>query len=318
MTEMRRAQNRVNFNMAEEEIMDGEDTMVDLDEEEGKRWWVSRIANLSTLFREHKAVFSLRGSPFERIVVDPRKKPYESNLPPWEEMPALAINSRMIQKLKETNNDQQLEALKTTVDKKEVMLIQGPPGTGKTTTLWGLISILTQAHKFKFEDVFLELKPFEPMTREEKREAWLEASPWIKECDPTKYVKETCLSVPKNEVCVIKADVKTLPKILVCTPSNSALDEIVLRIKDLKLINQTGQVILPRMVRAGVKHSINPLVKDVSVQTLAGRKVNAEGRQGQVGSADALHKELTLAQVEVLREAQIVFTTLAYEPWIPM
>ncbi|KAK0090685.1 hypothetical protein PV325_008022 [Microctonus aethiopoides] len=65
---------------------------------------------------------------------------------------------------------------------------------------------------------------------------------------------------------------KTHPRILVCAPSNAAIDEIVLRLLAIRANFQPKEHRF-RMVRLGLTNSINPAVRSISVTELAKRDV---------------------------------------------
>ncbi|KAM9977026.1 hypothetical protein ACTFIR_010878 [Dictyostelium discoideum] len=58
------------------------------------------------------------------------------------------------------------------------------------------------------------------------------------------------------------------PKILVCAPSNAAVDEIALRIKKDGLIDKNGNKFKPVICRIGNQSHIHPSVQDISVESL--------------------------------------------------
>lgn len=82
-------------------------------------------------------------------------------------------------------------------------------------------------------------------------------------------------------------------KILICAPSNAAIDEIVRRLKD-GVPSGTGDVAHPTVIRLGREDSINSEVKDVSLELLVERALST----GSGGTADtgALREELKQLQ----------------------
>ncbi|KAJ4482134.1 SEN1 N terminal-domain-containing protein [Lentinula aciculospora] len=69
-------------------------------------------------------------------------------------------------------------------------------------------------------------------------------------------------------------------KILLCAPSNAAIDEIVSRLKD--------RYRSLRVVRTGATQSISPNVKDVSLDYLIGEKLSTEGHQESSETANEI------------------------------
>ena len=208
-------------------------------------WYLSRICNLTTTLREYEAVKKIGNTEMGQMLLDPTKKPKKFV------KRSLAVSSRLRTRLQEDYNKYQLDALDASLEGDKIVLIQGPPGTGKTKLVVGLISTLI--HSDTAEDAFskLRLSSQQPRTVEQRRKNWLAASPWIMNVNPGAGVKKTGLTVPQTKMVVLEPKKKRLPRILVCTPSNSALDEIVIRVKSLKLVDDTGIRYNPRMVRLG-------------------------------------------------------------------
>ncbi|KAK8861338.1 hypothetical protein IAR55_002157 [Kwoniella newhampshirensis] len=65
------------------------------------------------------------------------------------------------------------------------------------------------------------------------------------------------------------------PKLLVCAPSNAAIDEVVKRLI-LGVPSSSGIRLNPTIVRIGIDSSVNIAVKDVSLDSLVEARVNAE------------------------------------------
>ncbi|WVR04068.1 hypothetical protein IAU60_001067 [Kwoniella sp. DSM 27419] len=74
------------------------------------------------------------------------------------------------------------------------------------------------------------------------------------------------------------------PKILVCAPSNAAIDEVCKRLI-LGVPGSSGTRIHPVVVRIGMDQSVNVAVKDVSLDSLVEAKVNAD-TGGKDGSSE--------------------------------
>mmetsp|Transcript_5810 Transcript_5810/g.17550 ORF Transcript_5810/g.17550 Transcript_5810/m.17550 type:complete len:595 (-) Transcript_5810:1732-3516(-) len=287
--------------------------MVDLEEEEGERWWVSRIENMLSLLREHKAIFRLRGHPWEDLIIDPTgrrsMRPVVSESKPSR---ARKVPERLCTALGGTQNEKQVEVLRTSLDQSKVMLVQGPPGTGKTTTLCGLLSVLCHSHEYDFEKSFTKITLEDRPTKQEARRKFLLASPWMKQCDPRKLYPETdppTYRVPQNPRLVLQKDARRPPRVLVCTPSNSALDEIALRIKKDGLVHFSGLRFEPSMVRTGVKRQVNNGVMDIYLPTLARERIGVKPKGKQDAEDWARFQK---EEVAVLKDAQIVFSTLNY------
>lgn len=68
------------------------------------------------------------------------------------------------------------------------------------------------------------------------------------------------------------AQAQAAAKLLVCAPSNAAIDEVCRRLKE-GLRSATGQMITPKVVRMGHEDSMNIAVKDVSLDELIDQKL---------------------------------------------
>ncbi|WIA18803.1 hypothetical protein OEZ85_003486 [Tetradesmus obliquus] len=124
-------------------------------------------------------------------------------------------------------------------------LIQGPPGTGKTHTVLG---VLNAWHLTQFQRFFLSL---DAAVRElAERGAKLDAemtsdgfSGWL---------------APR-------------PRILVCAPSNAAIDELLERILRGTFRDVNGRVYRPDVVRLGSEEALSEEARQVWVEQLCGR-----------------------------------------------
>ena len=67
-------------------------------------------------------------------------------------------------------------------------------------------------------------------------------------------------------------DVQPTLKILVCAPSNAAIDEVTKRLRD-GIRSSTGKIVHPKIVRIGNDSSINIAVKDVSLDELVDQRL---------------------------------------------
>ncbi|KAK9366904.1 SEN1 N terminal-domain-containing protein [Lipomyces kononenkoae] len=114
-------------------------------------------------------------------------------------------------------------------------LIQGPPGTGKTKTILGIIGATLTTTKSRGIPIQI------PGHRQSAQQ-------------PTAATVE-----PK--------------RILVCAPSNAAVDELVLRLKG-GIWNSSGETFFPKIVRLGRSDIINPAVRDLTLEEQVDAQVN--------------------------------------------
>ncbi|PHT98582.1 putative helicase MAGATAMA 3 [Capsicum chinense] len=110
---------------------------------------------------------------------------------------------------------------------------------------------------------------------------------------------------------VVNSSRKYRVRVLVCAPSNSALDEIVLRILNTGIRDENDHAYSPKIVRIGLKahHSVQAVSMDYLVeQRLSGMDSQAGDRQKQGGPV----KDKDSIRASILDEAVIVFSTLSF------
>lgn len=125
-------------------------------------------------------------------------------------------------------NTSQAEAIVNTITNSGFSLIQGPPGTGKTKTILGIIGY------------FLSI---------------------------TKLAPANTIRVPGSNLSSSQSTDQLLKKqkILICAPSNAAIDEIVLRLKN-GIKDRDGKQYTPKLVRVGRSDAVSSVIKDVTLE----------------------------------------------------
>ncbi|KAG0345156.1 DEAD-box type RNA helicase [Podila humilis] len=113
-------------------------------------------------------------------------------------------------------------------------LVQGPPGTGKTKTILGLVGALLADG------------------------SRARSAPTVISSKSTDRPLQT----------------GTVSRILVCAPSNAAIDEIVKRLKG-GIRNSSGATFIPKIVRVGNLDSVNTEAKDVVLETLIAKELES-------------------------------------------
>ncbi|KAK9466782.1 SEN1 N terminal-domain-containing protein [Lipomyces arxii] len=139
-----------------------------------------------------------------------------------------ANSIRRTQRLYDVNAPQ-AGAILATMESTGFTLIQGPPGTGKTKTILGIVGATLTTAKSKGI----------PITMPGQKAPQRPASP-----APVEH-----------------------KRILVCAPSNAAVDEILLRLKN-GIRNSAGEIFFPKIVRLGRSDIINPAVRDLTLEEL--------------------------------------------------
>ena len=142
-------------------------------------------------------------------------------------------------------------------------LIQGPPGTGKTKTIVAMVGAL------------LSDQLGQQMTG-------------------------TPVGVPMRPGAGIQANNQARPKkLLVCAPSNAAVDELVLRLKNgVKSIN--GKQTNINVLRLGRSDAINAAVKDVTLDELVRSRLEGDGTRDKAkADRDKLHNDASKVKEEL-------------------
>ncbi|GMF82600.1 unnamed protein product [[Candida] boidinii] len=79
-------------------------------------------------------------------------------------------------------------------------------------------------------------------------------------------------------------------KILICAPSNAAVDELVLRIRG-GIKNSKGIQFQPKVVRLGRSDAINSQVKDLTLEELVDKELSSSNEKETAAKMDASMKE---------------------------
>lgn len=274
-------------------------------------WWVHKLDNLVTINREYQALHSTPELPLTSCLLDPSQ--------PVEACRSLHVPPTLLAAIKQRFNQSQQEAMLASLKGFGVTLIQGPPGTGKTNTILGLLSVLlnSKAEKEGSTDssrisrATLTNKNTElPSCPTSKQAEFSVAAPWLS----PGYQPPKIDPLLREENCFPKADetdtwmhlnklntVSPPQHVLVCAPSNAAIDEIVRRLRE-GLIDAHGNTYHPSLVRVGPNIHMDLL--DVSLDTLA-KKRHSESL------ADNPNNTYDAAKMAVLNDASIVCTTLS-------
>ncbi|KAF8026353.1 hypothetical protein BT93_F2981 [Corymbia citriodora subsp. variegata] len=271
--------------------------------EGGKSLYILKLCSLSTISREYVAVHSIGSLPFKDIILAAgEKNPTPSDL-------AWKISKPLGNYIKSNLNESQQQAINVGLSRKPFVLIQGPPGTGKTQTILGLLSAILHAipARVHSKDRLRGVKRGPELPINEKYIHWEHASPWLSNINPRDENLPTegddgFFPTTGNELKpeVVNSRRRYRVRVLVCAPSNSALDEIVLRILNAGIRDEDDRVYNPKIVRIGLKahHS----VQSVSIDRLVQQKHS----QGVAGlDTDNIRAAL-------LDEAAIVFSTLSF------
>ncbi|KAL7664706.1 UvrD-like helicase ATP-binding domain-containing protein [[Candida] zeylanoides] len=160
-------------------------------------------------------------------------------------------------------NRSQAQAILGTFEREGFSLIQGPPGTGKTKTILGIVGY------------------------------------YLSKKSPAGVIEIG--DAPSGA----KADTSagTGPKVLVCAPSNAAVDELVLRLRQ-GVRNLQGETFSPKVVRIGRSDAINAAVRDLTLEELVDKQLQARAASGSTATDPAIREEHTkcVAERNALRQ----------------
>ena len=208
--------------------------------EPGSRWWLAQVGALTPQARELEAVASVERMPLKGLLLRPQQLKYFSDGQWPEGFHSEAFHRHLQSKF----NVSQLKAVEQSlwplasmdrrVKASPVTLVQGPPGTGKTHTIMGILNawhlLQYQRHYSTLEDCILRKL----------------SGAQTNDLDLTGV----------NEILEVNdGGIHPLPKILVCAPSNSAVDELLRRVLRDSFVDLKGTKYGPRMVRVGAADS---------------------------------------------------------------
>ncbi|XVE94014.1 hypothetical protein REPUB_Repub01dG0243700 [Reevesia pubescens] len=275
-----------------------------------KRLFSIKICSLSTIVREYIALCSVGSLTFKDLILKAAERDSGSEDQAWK------ISGSLHDYFKENLNKSQQEAIDAGLSRKAFVLIQGPPGTGKTQTILGLLSAILHATPGRVHSKggLLEINRGPELLIEEKYKHWGRASPWLMNENPRDKIMpidgdDGFFPTSGNELKpeVVNSSRKYRIRVLVCAPSNSALDEIVFRLLKTGVRDENVRTYTPKIVRIGLKshHS----VEAVSMDHLVNQKRDLAGDKQKTCSTG---RDIDGTRAAVLDEAVIVFSTLSF------
>lgn len=172
-----------------------------------------------------------------------------------EPSPVLTFSDERIQSFQDNYqlNKGQASAIINAKENDGFTLVQGPPGTGKTKTIIAMVGALLTGNIKINKPAPVPVRPGPGGTNGE--------APMAR-------------------------------KLLVCAPSNAAVDELVLRLK-AGIKDTNGQMHKINVLRLGRSDAVNQAVKDVTLDELVKEKMDALANQnaGQPSDREKMHQE---------------------------
>lgn len=102
----------------------------------------------------------------------------------------------------------------------------------------------------------------------------------------------------------VNGEAPTKAKILVCAPSNAAIDEVCKRLME-GVPSAHGGRIHPNIVRIGIEASVNIAVKDVALDNIVEARVSAESQRQDGGGTELARIQNDLEEVKrLIKEKQ--------------
>ncbi|XP_024022736.1 probable helicase MAGATAMA 3 isoform X2 [Morus notabilis] len=270
-----------------------------------------KVCSLSTITREYVALQSIGSLPFKDLIVTASEKKFDLEDQAWK------ISTPLEEYIKENLNKSQWDAIQAGLSRKPFVLIQGPPGTGKTQTILGLLSAILHATPARLHSRrgLLNKKRGPKLSVPDMYNHWGRASPWLGGNNPRDDIMpvdgdDGFYPTTGNELKpeVVNSCRKYRVRVLVCAPSNSALDEIVVRVLNNGVRDENDRSYNPKIVRIGLKahHS----VRAVSMDNLVKQKHESmEVDKERCGGAG---KDRDSVRAAILEESVIVFSTLSF------
>ncbi|KAL9343298.1 hypothetical protein Peur_063729 [Populus x canadensis] len=276
-----------------------------------KRLFSVKICSLSTISREYFALRSIGSLPFKDLILTAADKSSGSEDQAWK------VSQPLSEHFQGSLNKSQMEAIDAGLLRKAFVLIQGPPGTGKTQTILALLSAILHATPTRVHTMagLHEAKRGSELPIQEKYNHWARASPWWTGNNPRdknmpKDGDDGFFPTSGNDFKpeVIASSRKYHVRVLVCAPSNSALDEIVLRLLKTGVHDENVRSYNPKIVRIGLKahHSVQSVCMDNLVKQKQGESASDKQKHRTAGG------DTDSIRAAILEESVIVFSTLSF------
>lgn len=265
-------------------------------------WNVLRLGSLTTMKREFDALQKIKTSVLLPTLLRPKSPSMSTVERERQELGALpdpAVNEEalggsadgpqkprfrneeaftgVIAKKTGLNLSQSRAIVHASTCRNGFAVIQGPPGTGKTRTL---ISLLNVIHMTQYQEYYESLlASFEPMLRSIDRQAEREVNGATQtRAGAVKAGHGSLLSgmmVAMNKTLSVSSADRSFslipkrvkrPRLLICAPSNSAVDEILTRLTRCKFVDGQGREYCPELARIGAGDRVSDAAKPFTAE----------------------------------------------------
>lgn len=225
-----------------------------------RRWVMFRLASIVTLRREHQAVLNIKSSPLLSALLKPNNDT-ESKSDQQSPKDILGGVTTIVKDSMGLNPAQVRAVDRASRSTGGFTVVQGPPGTGKTRALIALLNIVhTSQYQEYYETLVSSVKQNTQKNTPQPGDYLAEGQ--NPETSQQPKLSESLLeslisSMHKtnsaiNDEFEAKVGMRTRrPRLLVCAPSNSAVDEVLGRLMKIRLLDGQGERYLPEVVRVG-------------------------------------------------------------------
>lgn len=310
-------------------------------------WYVTKICNMATIGREYQALMTIDDLILAESLLNPKEDihnnnnnnnnndiyGYIDNIKLHDDY--FHISSKLERKLKLKFNPSQYIAIKSSIKKQGFTFIQGPPGTGKSTTILGVLSVLLNATIIKEvsdrkNSVVLQVSKemlSEHLEEQKKENILPKTHPWLFSSNPyghfdnidfeiddiftyKDFVKDSPTLLQKPN----EGDISPPKKILVCAPSNVAIDEIVRKLINVGLYDNDGNLHKPSFVRIGPNYNNN--IKEYCLDYILTQfnGVNVDRKRNEIlNNSKIICSTLSMAGSNILTSLNMKFDTVVID-----
>jgi len=247
---------------------------------------------LNAVMREHQTLHRMNDFPLLHALLQPRTLVPKPGTEELDELPIECSGAAFRRHLSSAFNDPQYDAiLKAAAHTAQVTciksvssyvkhargritLVQGPPGTGKTHTIWGMLNVLHMVH---FQRYFHSLLPSQ---RSPPGEWGARARAGGPERSKRRDSFQSILDRLQINVELPTYDQSKKPRVLVCAPSNAAVDELLGRVMDRGFQDGGGNTYFPGLARIGAETAaLSEKSRGVLVQSQAAAFLQLSGEK---------------------------------------
>jgi len=295
------------------------------------------LTHMTTTMREFVALSFLESIPLLLPLLNPTTNILSNDTS------KIALTAAYGQRLESILNPSQMQALLAAVEGRPFTLLQGPPGTGKTRTA---VEVLNSLHLNKFQEYYSSLsnKAWERVRlmsyRAEKRRLERTHPGLISNTEkPVIYQsKNASLSDILQSIDQKSSEdivISRKPHILVCAPSNAAVDELVRRVLNQGFKDGENKEYRPDILRIGTRkaaetkstawETISLSVRVAAIMTLGAVKAKEMVKQANIDISGLRAKKANLEKLakqfmewhngEVLKRENIFPHQLGEKRW---